>query len=76
LGTIDVSLFSYRFENDTIRCGMKFCTQHNPLERQHNSLGESGQDILLKQPHFNGFWELLMFHCSVIDLKVAPLDAE
>jgi len=55
LGTIEVLLFSYRFENDTIRFGMKFCTQHNSLERQHNSLGESGQDMLLKQPHFNGF---------------------
>jgi hypothetical protein len=76
LGTIDVSLFSYPTENGTIRCGRKFCTQHNPLERQHNSLGESGQYILLKQAHFSDFRELSGFYRSVIELRMVPLDAE
>jgi predicted ribosome quality control (RQC) complex YloA/Tae2 family protein len=63
LGTIEDLLLSYRAENGTVRCRIEFCIQHNTLERQHNSLGESGQDILLKQPHllvFGNYWGLIV----------------
>jgi hypothetical protein len=74
--TIENLLFSYRAENGTVRCRIKFCIPHKTLQRRQNSLGESGQGILLKQPHFTAFWELLRFYCSVIGLNVVALDAE
>jgi hypothetical protein len=74
--TIDVLLLSYGSENNIIRRRMKFGIQHNTLEHQHNSLGESGQDILLENPFYIDFWELLASYHSVIDLKMIPLDAE
>ncbi len=75
-GTIDVLLLSYRSENDIIRRRIKFCIQHNTLEQQHNSLGESGQGILLENPFYIGFWELLMFYGFVVEVKMISLDAE
>jgi hypothetical protein len=50
LGTIEVLSFSYPAEKGTIGCKIKFCMQHNTLEEQHKSSGESGQDILLDLP--------------------------
>jgi ubiquitin-protein ligase len=43
--TIEVSSFSYPAENGTIRCRIKFYIQHNTLEEQHKSSGESGQEL-------------------------------
>ncbi len=76
IGTIDVLLLSYRSENDIIRRRIKFCIQHNTLEQQHNSLGESGQVILRENAFYTSLWEQLASYRSVIELKMIPLDAE
>ncbi len=73
---LEVLLFSYRAENGTIRCRIKFCIQQKTLEDQHKSLGESGQDILVKHPHFTDFLELWGLYRWVIELRMVPLDAE
>jgi hypothetical protein len=75
-GPIDVLLLSYRSENDIIRRRIKFCIQHNTLEHQHNSLGESGQVILRENAFYTSLWEQLASYRSVIELKMIPLDAE
>jgi hypothetical protein len=76
LGTIEFLSFSYPAENGTIRCTMKFCIQHNTLDEQHKSVSESGQNILLEHAHWTGFWELLRFYRSVIQLRMVPLHVE
>jgi hypothetical protein len=75
-GPIDILLLSYRSENDIIRRRIKFCIQHNTLEQQHNSLGESGQGIVLENSFYIGFWELLMFYGFVVEVKMISLDVE
>jgi hypothetical protein len=49
-GTIWVLLFTYGCETGTIRCRIRFCIQHNQLERQHKSSDESGKELSNRVP--------------------------
>src|ERR1700693_5402311 len=67
---------SYRAENSTIRCRIEFCTQHNQLERQHKSTGESRQVLQVWQTFWTPYWHVKVCFSPVIEQRIVPSDAE
>jgi hypothetical protein len=74
-GTIGVLLSTYGCETGITRCRIWFCIQHNQVERQHKSLGESGKESSNRVPTSStSLLVILLIICAGFEVNASDLD--